>query len=264
MLRNSSLSKNPSHFKAHFSFRSTDYTPAVGFTDIFFEKSIKKRVWGLYLKFTLTCRIKYSQFRKGEMILAVKDSEKRLRLGVIVASIREGRFGETVSRWFLEQAREDDRFDAELVDLKSFRLPWDMSQKEDSDLSEFSERIGESDAFVVVTPEYNHGYPAYLKLAIDSLREEWGGKPVGFVSYGGSSGGLRSVEQLRQVFAELRMTTVKDSVSFHWVHSRFQNGRPTEEFRYNAAATKLLNELAWWGAALSKARQGSDSATLIY
>ncbi|MFB5650594.1 NADPH-dependent FMN reductase [Leptospira wolffii] len=186
----------------------------------------------------------------------------KLRLGVILGSTREGRFGETVSRWFVEQADRDDRFEVDHIDLKDFSLPWDMSRSVNSDLFALSRRVDRADAFVVVTPEYNHGYPAYLKLAIDCLREEWNGKPVGFVSYGGSSGGLRSVEQLRLVFTELRMTTIRDSVSFHWAKARFHNGRPTEEYRYNSAAERLLSELAWWGLALKTARNGLVVGTL--
>jgi hypothetical protein len=75
--------------------------------------------------------------------------------------------------------------------------------------------IDAADAFVVVTPEYNHSYPASLKHAIDMAHGEWNTKPVAFVSYGGISGGLRAVEALRLVFAELHATTIRDTVSFH-------------------------------------------------
>ncbi|WP_246048849.1 NADPH-dependent FMN reductase [Leptospira sarikeiensis] len=189
-------------------------------------------------------------------------TDRSLKLGIILASTRKGRFGETVANWFEEVAREDYRFETELIDLLDYSLPWNMSKDMDSDLSLFSEKIGSSDVFVVITPEYNHGYPAYLKLAIDSLQEEWKAKPLGFVSYGGSSGGLRAVEQLRNVFAELRMTTVKDCVSFHWAHARFHNGRPTEEFRYHASAERLLNELYWWGNVLKEARKEFPQSVL--
>ena len=81
--------------------------------------------------------------------------------------------------------------------------------------------LGLADAFVVVTPEYNHGYPAPLKELIDSVNAEWQAKPVAFVSYGGVSGGLRAVEQLRLVFAELHAVTIRDSVSFPGAWEQF-------------------------------------------
>ncbi len=187
------------------------------------------------------------------MLLENEKTDSKLRLGVILGSTREGRFGQTVANWFMDLANRDQRYEPDLIDLLDFSLPSNMSRN-NPDVAEFASRIGAADAFVIITPEYNHGYPAALKLAIDSVGEEWNAKPLGFVSYGGSSGGLRAVEQLRLVFAELRMATIRDCVSFHWAHARFQNGRPTEEYRYNSAAEKLLDELSWWGIALKNAR----------
>jgi NAD(P)H-dependent FMN reductase len=108
---------------------------------------------------------------------------------------------------------------------------------------------------VVVTPEYNHGYPASLKQAIDLGGREWWAKPVAFVSYGGISGGLRAVEQLRQVFAELHAVTVRDTVSFHGAHGCFDDsGSPRDPSGRNAAAKTMLDQLAWWAYALRDAR----------
>jgi NAD(P)H-dependent FMN reductase len=118
---------------------------------------------------------------------------ERVRLTVIVASVRPGRFGPTVASWFVGHAaaRADIAGDV-VVDLAR-----------SGDVREFPARIDGADAIVVVTPEYNHGYPGPPKTAIDSAGAEWHAKPIGFVSYGGMSGGLRAVEQLRAVFAEL-------------------------------------------------------------
>ena len=87
-------------------------------------------------------------------------------------------------------------------------------------------RLAAADAFVVVTPEYNHSYPAPVKTLIDWHFTEWQAKPVGFVSYGGMSGGLRAVEHLRGVFAELHAVTVRDTVSFHGAWDRFGPDAP--------------------------------------
>ena len=115
-------------------------------------------------------------------------------------------------------------------------------------------RLASADAFVVVTPEYNHGYPGALKLLIDSASREWHAKPVAFVSYGGISGGLRAVEQLRLVFAELHATTIRDSVSFANVWELFNSaGQPPPSA--HKAMSALLRQLSWWAHALRDARE---------
>jgi len=104
-------------------------------------------------------------------------------------------------------------------------------------------------------PEYNHSFPAPLKNAIDWHFKEWQAKPIGFVSYGGISGGLRAVEQLRQVFAELHAVTVRDTASFHGVWAQFDSdGRPKDPGVCERAAKSMLDQLAWWGDALREAR----------
>ena len=106
-----------------------------------------------------------------------------------------------------------------------------------------------------MTPEYNHSFPAPLKNVIDWHFTQWQAKPVGFVSYGGISGGLRAVEQLRQVFAELHAVTIRDTVSFHGVWAQFDSdGRPNDAARYEKAARTMLDQLAWWGRTLREGR----------
>jgi NAD(P)H-dependent FMN reductase len=107
----------------------------------------------------------------------------------------------------------------------------------------------------VVTAEYNHGYTAVLKQLIDSVKAEWVAKPVGFVSYGGVSGGLRAVEQLRLVFAELHAVTMRDGVSFAMAWSRFDEaGAPVDPQGVNGAMTVMVDQLLWWALALEEAR----------
>jgi NAD(P)H-dependent FMN reductase len=189
-------------------------------------------------------------------------ASRHLRLGVIVGSTREQRFGETVARWLLDHASGFDWLELDLIDLRDLELP-SVHQSHPVASGEylspavraFAARVEAADAFVVVTPEYNHGYPAALKLAIDSVHAEWKAKPVGFVSYGGKAGGLRAVEQLRLVFAELHATTIRDCVSFHMARRQFdEHGRPRDSNGVTAAADTLLCELAWWADALREAR----------
>ena len=117
------------------------------------------------------------------------------------------------------------------------------------------QRLGQADAFVIVTPEYNHGYPAPLKALIDSSGAEWHAKPVAFVSYGGASGGLRAVEQLRLVFAELHAVTIRDSVSFPGAWEQFdESGTLRNPERAQRGMEILIERLNWWAAALCSAR----------
>lgn len=177
-----------------------------------------------------------------------------LRVAVIVGSTREGRFGPTVARWFTAQARQRDDMAVDVIDLADAGLPAVFPAEPGDAVRAYTRRIDAADAFVVVTPEYNHGYPASLKQAIDLAHDEWHAKPVAFVSYGGMAGGLRSVEQLRQVFAELHATTVRDTVSFHQAWAQFDaDGQPRDPASGNAAK-RMLDQLAWWARALRDAR----------
>jgi NAD(P)H-dependent FMN reductase len=185
-----------------------------------------------------------------------------LRIALIIGSVREGRFGPTVARWFAGQAAQRDDLAVDVVDLADIPLPMELPRLEGGPqptasraLERLTPHLAAADAFVVVTPEYNHSFPASLKNAIDWHEVEWQAKPVGFVSYGGISGGLRAVEQLRLVFAELHAVTVRDTVSFHVAWERFgPDGRPRCPDGCAAAAKTMLDQLVWWARALHDAR----------
>ncbi|MET9544894.1 NAD(P)H-dependent oxidoreductase [Streptomyces sp. NPDC006627] len=182
-----------------------------------------------------------SESRRGE----------RLKVAVIVASTREGRFAPTVARWFTGLVSRRDDLDVDVIDLAEARLPDGLSEQRGPEVAGITPRLEAADAFVVVTPEYNHSFPATLKTAIDWHYAEWRAKPVGFVSYGGMAGGLRAVEQLRQVFAELHAVTVRDTVSFHGVWSCFdESGKLSDPTGPESAAKTMLDQLAWWGHTL--------------
>jgi NAD(P)H-dependent FMN reductase len=180
-------------------------------------------------------------------------NDDMMRLAIITGSVRDERFGPTVTDWFARVAARRPEFEVDVIDLASFDIPDDMSATDDQ--RDFARRIEAADAIVVVTPEYNHSFPGPLKTAIDSLKTQWQGKPVGFVSYGGISGGLRAVEALRIVYAELHAVTVRDVVAFPMAWTKFDdNGDPVETEVVGIAADALLNNLTWWAAALKKAR----------
>ncbi|WP_432278388.1 NADPH-dependent FMN reductase [Nocardia carnea] len=177
-----------------------------------------------------------------------------LRLEVIVASIRPERFAPVVADWFVRTARTRPEFETGVIDLLHTPLSPDLSETPESE--GFRQRLAAADAFVAVTSEYNHGYPASLKTALDSAKHEWRAKPIGFVSYGGLSGGLRAVEQLRQVVAEIHMVSVRESVSFHRARKQFDSAGDTGNGAAIDAADRMLSQLAWWGNALAAARAG--------
>ncbi|HUH63751.1 MAG TPA: NAD(P)H-dependent oxidoreductase [Terracidiphilus sp.] len=179
----------------------------------------------------------------------------KIKVALIYGSARKGRFCDTVARWVAEQIARHEGFALEVIDpaVDSVQAP-----PEDDSLRgapSLWERVAQADAFVVVTPEYNHGYPAPLKSLIDSVGAEWHAKPVAFVSYGGVSGGLRAVEQLRLVFAELHTVTIRDAVSFAGAWEQFdESGALLHPERHQRAMAAMLARLRWWATALRAAR----------
>ena len=193
------------------------------------------------------------------MDLNTPASQAPLKLAVILGSNREGRFGPVIADWLLSRAAGRRDFTVDLVDLAETELPTALSYKPSAavraELARVTPKLADADAFVVLTPEYNHSFPAALKSLIDWHFGEWRAKPVAFVSYGGISGGLRAVEQLRQVFAEMHAVTVRDTVSFHNAGAHFDDeGNHRDPAAPDAAAKGMLDQLAWWGNALRSAK----------
>ncbi|WP_329116804.1 NADPH-dependent FMN reductase [Streptomyces sp. NBC_01353] len=185
-----------------------------------------------------------------------------LHVAVVQGSTRDGRLGPVVANWLLSHAAARPDMTVDLIDLAETPLPAVFPQlgqaptaaEDRSLLAAVSPRLAAADAFVVVTPEYNHSYPASLKNAIDWHNKEWHAKPVGFVAYGGFSAGLRAVEHLRGVFAELHAVTIREAVGLQGVWGQFdQEGKATAPAA-DAAATSMLDQLAWWAEALREAR----------
>jgi NAD(P)H-dependent FMN reductase len=184
-------------------------------------------------------------------------AEEPLTVMVIIGSTRAGRFGPTVADWLCGELAGRTDMDVDMLDAAEAGHPERLGGFDEpppEPVLAASARIAAADAFVVVTPEYNHSYPAPLKTLID-WHAGWQAKPVAFVSYGGMSGGLRAVEHLRAVFAETHSVTIRDTVSFHGAWARFdQDGRPLDVEGCGAAAKTMLDQLAWWATALRTAR----------
>ncbi|MFF3752722.1 NADPH-dependent FMN reductase [Streptomyces sp. NPDC002018] len=184
---------------------------------------------------------------------------ERLRLVIVIGSVRKGRFGPVAAEWLASRARLRRDFDVDVIDLATAWLPDVMSADpravKPQSVKDLAPWLAAADAFVVVTPEYNQSFPASLKNAIDWYDEEWHAKPVGFLSYGGPSSGLAAVGQLRQVFAEVHAVTVRETVSFHNYWERFgPEGRPVATEASDEAARLMLDRLSWWARALRGAR----------
>lgn len=170
------------------------------------------------------------------------------RLAMIYGSVRPERFCDRVARWAASEVERHSAFELEVIDPKP---EWPRF-----DERKFRARLARADAFLIVTPEYNHSFPGPLKTLIDSASSEWSAKPVGFVSYGGVSGGLRAVEHLRCVFAELHAVTVRQSVSFQNAWEQFDaSGRLVDPVRDGRSMAVMLSQLGWWARALKAARQ---------
>jgi NAD(P)H-dependent FMN reductase len=172
-----------------------------------------------------------------------------LKIGIILGSTRPGRNGAAVANWVLEQASKRTDATFELVDIESFHLP--LLDKPHT--IAWAEKIASLDAFVVVTPEYNHSTSGALKNAIDYLYSEWANKAAGFVGYG-SLGGARAVEHLRVIFAELQVATVRGQVAL----SLFTDFEQYHIFKpspmHDSFLTTMLDQLVAWGGALKPLR----------
>ncbi|HSU30744.1 MAG TPA: NAD(P)H-dependent oxidoreductase [Bryobacteraceae bacterium] len=181
---------------------------------------------------------------------------RSINIALIYGSTREGRFCDTVGRWAAAEISRDRNLVLDVIDPATLRLPDRHKQEETAEIAALKERIGRADAFIIITPEYNHSYPAALKFVIDSVHTQWQAKPVAFISYGGVSGGLRAVEHLRGIFAELHAVTIRDSISFPHVWSRFDSeGKMREADRAAKNMDTLLRQLTWWAVALADARR---------
>lgn len=188
---------------------------------------------------------------------------------IIIASTRPDRGGQPIAEWFIERATDHDGFELDVVDLAELKLPAldephhpRLRQYTQRHTREWSEQVETADAFVFVTPEYNHGYPASLKLAIDYLHHEWRYKPVGFVSYGGVAAGTRSVEQLQQVVTAVRMMPVVEQVNIPFFQQFIDaDGVVQANEAMEQASDAMLEQIVRLEATLRPLREGVAQAS---
>src|SRR5204863_2045941 len=183
-----------------------------------------------------------------------------LKIGIILGSTRPGRNGEAVAKWVYEIAKKRTNAEFELVDIKEYNLPLldepippSMGQYSKPHTKVWAAKIASFDGFVFVTAEYNHGIPGALKNAIDFLFREWNNKAAGFVSYGGA-GGVRAVEQLRLVLAEVQIATVRNQVllSLFADFENFSVFKPAPQ--HEKSVNAVFDQVIAWGGALKTLR----------
>ncbi|MBC7889518.1 MAG: NAD(P)H-dependent oxidoreductase [Ferruginibacter sp.] len=184
-------------------------------------------------------------------------------LKIIIASTRPGRKGPAIGSWIYDLAKKNSAFEVTILDLAIINLPFfdephhpRLKKYQHEHTKNWSILIDNADAFIIVTPEYNYGYPATIKNALDFLYNEWNYKPVGFVSYGGIAGGTRSVQMLKQVVTCQKMMPIPESVNlpFFTKYLNEQEGFVPEEGIIESAGL-MLAELAKWAAALKTMRK---------
>ena len=183
-------------------------------------------------------------------------------LMIIIGSTRPGRAGLAIAQWFAARAKDHGGFDVNVVDLAEVDLPLldepnhpRLRQYTQQHTKDWSAKVDAADAFAFVMPEYNYGFNAPLKNAIDFLHHEWRYKPVGFVSYGGVSAGTRAVQMIKQVVTTLNMFALNEAVSIPFVAQFIDDeGEVDANETMEKAADALLDGLARMSEALAVMR----------
>jgi len=186
----------------------------------------------------------------------------RPRLLIVIASTRPSRAGLPIAEWFRAQAEAHGGFAIGVADLAELKLPLmdepnhpRLRQYTNRHTREWSAQVDAADAFVFVMPEYNYAMTAPLKNAIDYLFQEWAYKPVGLVSYGGISGGIRAAQMVKQVVTTLKMVPLTEAVAIPFFTQHFDAARRMQgNESLNGGATAMLNELVRWAVALRPLR----------
>jgi NAD(P)H-dependent FMN reductase len=185
------------------------------------------------------------------------------KLDIIIASTRPVRVGEPIAEWFAERARAHGKFEIEVVDLKEVDLPLldeikhpRLAEYEHAHTKRWSASVAAADAFVFVTPEYNHGTPPALVNALDYLYREWNYKPAGFVSYGGVSAGTRAAQMTKQILTTLKVVPLVEAVAIPFFTSHMSaDGKFNGTDAFDQSAKVMLDELLRWSDALTPLRR---------
>ncbi len=187
---------------------------------------------------------------------------EKLKIKVILGSTRPSRFGIQPAEFIMNEAKKLSDFDVELVDLKHYPVPffeeaispaYSKEPYTNENVNKLASKIAEGDAFIMITPEYNHSFSAVLKNTLDYIYKEWNRKPVAFVSYG-SVGGARAVEQLRLVVAELQMVSIRPSLLLQNIWTNLDESGKFKVESYVEHTQSILQDLLWWAKTLRDGR----------
>jgi NAD(P)H-dependent FMN reductase len=190
------------------------------------------------------------------------------KVGIIVGSVRQGRFADHPAKWIHEVAGARDDIEVELLDLRDWPMPFfneatspAYGPSKNEVALRWQKKVASLDGFIIVTSEYNRGPPASLKNALDYAYSEWNKKPVGFVAYGGV-GGARAVEQLRLNCIELQMAPIRAAVHIQLpvYLAVLKEGKSLKEFEDVLMPGTMLDQLVWWTNALKAARERTEKA----
>ncbi|MFZ3011870.1 MAG: NAD(P)H-dependent oxidoreductase [Minisyncoccia bacterium] len=190
-----------------------------------------------------------------------------IKIKVIIGSTREGRFSDKAAAWITEEIKKQTGIIVEMLDLRDYDMPFfneavspsfKKEPYENEAVARFTKKIDEGDAFIMVTPEYNHSTSGVLKNAIDWIGPEWNNKPIAFVSYG-SVGGARAVEQLRLIAIELQMAPIREAIHINgeqYFPVIMGGGDHLKLLAsYEDKAQNMISRLFWWAKALKTARE---------
>jgi NAD(P)H-dependent FMN reductase len=183
------------------------------------------------------------------------DETNLIYIPIILGTAREGRQSEKVAKFILEEVVKSG-LGSEIIDVRDFKLTATDNTKKLPEAQKLSKKINKADGFIIVSPEYNHGYPGELKLMLDMFYQEYFKKPVGFCGVSaGSLGGARVVEQLRLVSIELHMVPIREVMYFPVVQNLFDDSGGIKDNVYYDRVKNFLDELVWYAKVLKTARE---------
>lgn len=179
----------------------------------------------------------------------------KLNIPLFLGTAREGRWSERVARFVLSELHKRPEISTELIDVRDYLAAATKRKRDGRTLGAVDEKIVRADGYVIVAPEYNHGYPGELKIFLDTYSREYEKKPVGICGVSnGAFGGVRMVEQLRLVAIDFKMVPIREAVYFANVETLFNDDENIKDSAYSARVHKMLDELIWYAEVLREGR----------
>lgn len=179
----------------------------------------------------------------------------QLFIPILLGTAREGRQSEKATKFVLQEAKKYGQFETQLLDVRDFAGPAKTQAMPKEQAEKWSEIMAKADGLIIVSPEYNHGYPGELKLMLDQLYKEYNRKPVGLCGVsGGGLGGARMVEALRTSLIELQLVPLRNAVYFSGIQNLFDDSGDIKDPSFSQKLATMFDELVWYAKALKTAR----------